>query len=351
MKPFLAIVCVTVIVLLSKGGFDSSPALTHVRSESESEMSDWRHYRMDDLDLDVGSIESVRGRYVQTMYDLEGDGSVRSTGFVHLEVDRAVHSGPWDGQYPASMRPWREPGLVVDWKIQNAVYNAFDRVLTDRRFSTVLRLMPAGAYGYVTGATIGTRHSRISTALESEDSSYAVTTRELPHGAVNVLTVPYVLAAMDLEPGDRFTLPGHALIGGPDGTGRRWRGAFEVQSIEERSIRGDRHRLAHIRQWTLDPSRLDSLTGRVAAPDSGQRFTVHVISDRAPYLIGRGDYIVDDEGITVRVREHLDLVDWSRIPLAAAELIDQKVWQVDSTSNLFMLRPVAVPPPIVDRHP
>lgn len=314
--------------------------------------SAWVHYTMDDLAVDVTQFEPIRGRYLQVMLDLEGRGEVQSRGFVHLEIDRALHSGVWDGQYPMRVTPWREPGLVVDWKIQNGLYNAYDRVLTDSRLSTILRAMPAGPYGLRMGSTLERVHAHIQAAPDEPDSTVAVIRRHLPHGAVNVLTVPYVLSAMDLQPGDRFTLPGFALIGGPEGTGRRWRGAFEVKAVTQRTIRGNVHAITEVMQWAVDPGRIDSLFGDVPPPQPGERFTRHYISDHAPYFIGRGDYLTPQEGQPARIREQLDLIDWAPIPLPTADLIEGDVWEVDSTANIFFqLKPEHIPQVLLSRDP
>lgn len=312
-------------------------------------LSEWKHYTMDDLDVDVTAFEAVRGRYLQVMLDLEGNSNVQSQGFVHIELDRALHSGPWDGQSPAL--PWREPGLVVDWKIQNGIYNAYDRVLTDSRMSTVLRVMPAGAYGLRMGGTLDKNHAYLHAPLDGQDSSFAVIRRHLPHGAVNVLTVPYLLSAMDLQPGDRFTLPGFALLSGPEGTGRRWRGAFEVQTVTQRTIGGESHQITEVKHWTIDSSRIDALSGDVPPLQPGQRFARHFISDRAPYFFGRGDYLVTETGQPPRIREQLDLVDWAYIPLPASDLIERDVWAIDSTANeLFNLKPEHTPHVLLPRN-
>ena len=323
---------------------------THAQESPESFQSEWVHYTMDDLEVEAAWFrEPVRGRYLQVMLDLNGNESVQSQGIVHLELDHAVHSGPWDGQFPAIVEPWREHGLLIEWRVQNGLYNGFDRVMTDSRMSTIQRAMPAGAYGLLMGATFGKEHARIRVPLDQPDSSFVVTRRHLPHGALNVLTVPYVLSAMDLQPGDRFTLPGFALIGGPEGVGRRWRGAFKVMSVMQRMVGEEIHTITEVLQWGVDPSQIDSLSGDVLPPQPGQRFTRQLVSERAPYFIGRGNYLAREGEPAVRIREQLDLVAWAPLPLSDAELIREDVWDVDSTANMFMLKPQQMPDLLLPR--
>ena len=173
MHPFLALVSAASLLL----AFPIPQAVSQEIPGVDDAPSESRHYTMDDLEVDVTQFVPVRGRYLQEMLDLEGNGTVQSRSFVHIEVDQALHSGPWDGQYPATMAPWREPGLVVDWKIQNAVYNAYDRVLTDSRLSTVLRAMPSSPYGLRMGATLDREHAYLSAPLIGTDSMFAVLRR------------------------------------------------------------------------------------------------------------------------------------------------------------------------------
>ena len=353
MRSNLLLFLVTTSLFLSLALLQNHAARHGAPTAQRIVQSEWRHYTMDEVGADVGRFEAVRGRYLQVMRDLEGKGLVESRGYVHIEVDQAVHSGSWK-DHPEPIIPWREPGLVIDWKIQNSLYNAYDRVLTDSRMSTIARAMPAGPYGLITGATLHGEHSRVSAPLDGghADTSFAVTRQRLPHGAVNVLTLPYVLSAMHLQPGDRFTLPGFALIGGPSGTGRQWRGAFEVKAVTPRAIGSEIHEVTEVVQWLVDPSRIDSLAGSVPAPQPGQRFTRHLVSDRAPYFIGRRDYLTTTDGQPVPIREQVALIDWAPIPLPTADLIKWNVWSVDSAAgDFFQLKPEHIPQTLVSWDP
>jgi hypothetical protein len=317
------------------------------QAASSGEPREWRHLSLDDLDLPVERFAPTRARYLQTMLDLEGKGAVQSKTLVHLEVDRAVHSGEWDGSEPVELRPFRGQGLTVDWKVQNPYYNAFDRVLTDRRLSTLMRQMPAGPYTLVVGSVVEDRHTLVRAAPGPEDTQVPVTRTDLPGGSINVLTGPYLLAALDLAPGERFTLPGHQPVGGPEGNGMRWWGAFVVESVAPRIIRGEEHLVATVTQKKIP--RAERPSEEDLAVEPGERFTRLLVSSRPPYLLGRGDYLLMEDGREAAVREQLDVVDWAAIPLPAADLVGAEIWQLEEGAFPFLLAPEHTPEPVVPR--
>ncbi len=301
-------------------------------------------YRLEDLGIGPDRFEPLRARYLQTVYDAPNQIGSRVPATIH--VDRAVQSGPWDGTYPAQIPGLREPGLIVDWQIQNPIYNAFDRVLTDQYLGTRQRVMPGGSSvaGLVMGAVRDGVHWRLvadPTALADGPGGTGeeIVRTPLPGSTVNVLTTPLVLSQMELAVGDAFTLPGYALIGGPNGTGTEWLGVYEVLSVREDTISGASRRVMEILSgrrpigWS-ELTDLRTLEGRV---------TRIVVSNEPPYLLAREDYVIDAAGTFLPLREHLHLVDWAPLPMPGADLVPDSLWRIQLDSELFNLEPSRLP--------
>ena len=264
---------------------------------------------------------------------------------VTIQVDRAVQSGAWDGSYPATIPGLREPGFVVDWQIQNSIYNAFDRVLTDEDLGTRQRAMPGGSTvaGLLIGAVANGVHSRLvadpvapTTGSAGVDPPPAHV--PLPDATVNVLTAPLLLSQMDLSEGDVFTLPGYALIGGPDGVGTRWTGLYEVLGATEEG-RGGTGRIVELVSARRPPDWAGSSDIRTREG----RITRMVLTNEPPYLLAREDYQLDAGGAVTPIREHLHLVDWGPLPLANADLVPDSLWRIELERELFNLEPSLLP--------
>ncbi len=301
----------------------------------------WRHLTMDDLDVDLDRFRPIRARYLQVMYDLSGQEEVQLSSVVLLEVDRAVHSGGWDGQLPAVIEPLQEPGLVVTWRIQNALWNGFDRVRTDGRLSMSERIMP-GTAGPLIGSVDGSELTRIEVDSRGSEEPMPADRVTLPEGSINVLTAPYVLASMDLEPGDRFTLPGYAMIGGPGGGGIPWRGAYEVRSVSTRLVNGVETLVADVlfnRMDTVNGLTVDAIDR--TAPR--HRTTRLLISPDPPYLLGRANLLMGDDGRYRYFREFLGLVDWASQPLPLSDYADPRMWDLDLDVGRMVLDSTSTP--------
>ena len=182
-------------------GAESSNGGTAVESTEAAPPGPWQEVRLPDLDLDLARFRAIRARYVQVMYDLEGREEVQYTGLVHIDLDRTIHSGPWDGSVPAVIEPLRDPGLRVVWQVQNALYSGFDRVLTDSHLSVLQRVMPAGTIGLRAASVTDSLHTQVNTSAGPDQDVIPIARTQIPDGALNVLTLPYALAAMDLVPG------------------------------------------------------------------------------------------------------------------------------------------------------
>lgn len=300
--------------------------------------------RLEEMDLDPHGFEPLRARYLQSMYDAPG--RLGSRLFVHVQLDLAVQSGRWDGRYPARIDGLRERGLIVDWQIQNSIYNAFDRVLTDEHLGMRQRVMPGGSTvaGIVVGAVADGVHARrvadpvpdVGGASGTDEGAARVL---LTHATVNVLTAPYVLSRLGFDVGAVFTLPGYALIGGPDGNGTPWLGLYEVVAVAERMIGGEPHRVTEF----LSARRPADWSGASDLRTAAGRVTRIVVSDGPPYLLGREDYQLEADGRIAPVREHLHLVDWAPLPLPGADLVADSLWHIRLDSELFDLEPDRVP--------
>ena len=301
-------------------------------------------YRLEDLNIGPDRFAPLRARYLQTNYDAPGQLGSRLP--VTILIDRAVQSGAWDGTYPARIAGLRQPGLVVDWQIQNSIYNAFDRVLTDRYLGTRQRVMPGGSSvaGLVMGVVVDSVHSRLvadpSAPAEGAGGTGETVVRTTLSGAtVNVLTAPLLLSQMEVEEGNRFTLPGYAIIGGPDGIGTAWVGLYEVLSSVRRSAAGGTRRVAEL----LSARRPPDWSGPWDVRTREGRITRIVVTNEPPYLIAREDYQVDGGGTVSPVREHLHLVEWQPLPLSGADLVADSLWRIDLDGELFNLAPDRVP--------
>lgn len=202
--------------------------------------------------------------------------------------------------------------------------------------------MPAGTDVLRGSRVEHDRHTSLTTSDRGGSDSVAVSRADVPDGAVNVLSLPYVLAAMDLRQGDRFTLPGFALIGGPDGNGTPWRGAFQVASVSTLNVKGRDLPVAEVLLDRMDAA--NGLTLDAVEPlTAGRRRTRLLISPEPPYLLGRMDMTVRADGDTVPVRESLGLVDWEPLPLPASDLTDESMWDLDLDAGRMMLRSASVP--------
>lgn len=310
----------------------------------------WQHRTLTDLDVDVSRFRPTRARYLQVMYDLDGREEVQSRGIVHIDIDPVVHSGPWDGRLPAVIEPLREPGLRVVWQIQNALYSAFDRVQTGATLSVKQRVMPAGTTGLIVGEVVGDTHERYVTSAAEDRETASVARTPLPDGAANVLTLPYILAGMELQPGDRFTLPGYALIGGPEGRGTPWTAAVRVISEGERSLKGSTVPFTEVLLLRMDAANGLSVD-QVDYEEVGRRITRLIVSREPPYLLGRADVTMSEGGSYVYVREFLGLVDWAAQPLPISDLTDPTLWDLDLQAGTMTLRAERVPPVIVEPSP
>ncbi|NNF27970.1 MAG: hypothetical protein HKN73_12165 [Gemmatimonadetes bacterium] len=310
----------------------------------------WRPIHLPELDLDLTRFQPIRARYLQVMYDLEGREEAQSRGIVHIDLDRAVHSGPWDGSVPMAIDPFREPGLRIVWQVQNGLYSAFDRVLTDGHLSVLQRVMPAGTIGLRVGTVVGDVYEQVVVPSARGQEAIPTASTELPNGALNVLTLPYLLAAMALTPGERLVLPGYAMINGPDGGGIHWRGAAQVLSHGERRIEG-----RTVPVYEVLHQRMDERNGLV--PDdvdftaTGRRFTRLLVSPEPPYLLGRTDLMRTEAGSYVMVRESLGLVAWEEQPLPVSDLADPSLWVIDRDAGRMTFLESAVPAVLVPlRH-
>ena len=310
----------------------------------------WRHLSLSDLDLDLGRFRAIRARYLQVMYDMEGRGEAQYHGIVDLDLDTVVHSGPYVAEAPERITPLREPGLRIVWQVQNALYSAFDRVLTDSRLSILQRVMPSGTVDLRVGTVVGDEHRLLVTDLAEGQTSVPVTIAPLPDGALNVLTLPYALAAMDLVPGDRFVLPGFAMFGGPDGGGIPWKGAMEVVSTGERSVEGRSLPVAEVLYVRMDER--NGLTAEtVDFEEVGRRVTRLLISPEPPYLLGRADLMTTEAGSRVLVRESLGLVDWAEQPLPTSDLAAAAMWHLDLAGDGWTLASERIPEVLVPLQP
>jgi len=319
--------------------FPASQAVaTPGQTEAPATAEEWRHLEMQDIEVDWARFRPLRARYLQIQYDLEGGEEPQSSSLVHIDLDLAVDSGPWDGITPAVLEPLREPGLLIVWQVQNALYNAFDRVLTDRHVSLKGRVMPGGTgMALIVGSMEGDLHTRIVAAPPAAGETVRVDRRTLPEGSVNVLSAPYALAALELRPGDRFTLPGYALIGGTEGAGIAWRGAYEVRSVDEREVQGQRIPVAEVMFQRLDERNgrtLDDVDFEV----TGVRMTRLLISPEPPYLLGRADMMRADSGEYRFVREFLGLLEWAEQPLPLYDAADESLWSLDLEAGTIFLR-------------
>lgn len=321
---------------------DSTPDPGQPGTVTLAEPGPWRHLSMDDLSPDLERFRPIRGRYLQVMYDLEGREEVQSRTVVHLDLDQTIHSGPWEGQTPVVLNPHREPGLRVAWQVQNTYYTGFDRVLTDRRLSLWERAMPAGIGGLRVGAVKDGVHSQVKATPNDSSTTRPPVELALPEGAVNILTLPYVLAAMDLQAGDRFTLPGYAMIGGPQGEGTPWRGAFAVRSVTNRTVKGRTVPVAEVILHRMDER--NGLTVDDLDPaEPLTRATRLLISPEAPYLLGRASFMVTEDGDEALVREYLGLVDWADQPLPLSDYNPSHVWEMDPQGWDLLLKPEHTP--------
>lgn len=337
-----------VAVLVAGVGSGPAAAAAQTRDAGAREPRAWRHLSMEDVEVDLGRFRPVRARYVQTMYDLEGRETVDASSLVTIDVDRAVHSGPWDGTAPIELDPFREPGLEIWWRIQNPLYRAFDRVLTDRRLSLVHRVMPGGFRGLRIGVVEADTVTWIDASPREPGEPIPVERTPTPGGSVNVLTIPYVLAGMDLEAGDRFTLPGYEMIGGPGGRGVAFRVGFWVRSVRDATIDGRSVRVAEVYVKRVPG------TEAGGAPDftvPGERMTRQLIAPDPPYLLGRADLVIDGEGRPRFVREHLGLAAWADLPLPVGENAREELWDLDVQAAEFRLRPDRTPAILVPLRP
>lgn len=307
----------------------------------EAEPREWRHLTMDDITVDLDLFQPIRVRYLQVIYDLEGRQEAQSKTIVHIDLDRAVHSGRWNGQVPVVIEPLREPGLLIVWQIQNALYSGFDRVLTDQHLSLKERVMPGGR-GLLIGMMEGRDHIRIHATPREPGTTLPIGRTTLAGGAINVLTMPYALAAMDLRVGDRFTLPGYALIGGPDSTGIAWRGAFQVVSARTHTVKGQTLRFAEVLFNRMDENN-GLTTDQIDRTEPGHRTTRLLISSDPPYLLGRANLMMGEDGNEVFIREFLGLVDWADQPLPSSDFAGAQMWNLDLDKGSMTLRRDATP--------
>ena len=329
---------------------EASNGGTAVQSTEAALPGPWREVRLPDLDLDLDRFRAIRARYVQVMYDLEGREEVQYTGLVHIDLDRTIHSGPWDGSVPAVIEPLRDPGLRVVWQVQNALYSGFDRVLTDSHLSVLQRVMPAGTIGLLAASVTDSLHTQVNTSAGPDQDVIPVARTQIPDGALNVLTLPYALAAMDLVPGDRYVLPGYAMINGPDGGGIHWRGAVHVVSQQDRSVKGRR-----IPVFEVMHARMDERNGltpeQIDFSEVGRRVTRLLISPEPPYLLGRANLMMTEDGTYALVREFLGLVDWADQPLPVSEVTDSTLWDLDLEAGRMSLKEAARPRTLLELRP
>lgn len=293
--------------------------------------------------MDVTSFRPLRARYVQRMYDLDGAEQVQSRTIVHLEVERVIHSGRWTGVSPVTLDPFREPGLLITWKVQNGLYNAFDRVLTDRNLSMRERMMPAGIGGLRIGSLQGGEYVQVRAARPDSTDEFDVRRVVMAEGGVNVLSLPYVLAGMDLKLGERFTLPGYAMIGGPSGEGTPWQAALYVRSKGTTDVKGAETEFYEVLLMRLDDRNGLSLDD-VDFGTPARRFTRLIVSPDPPYLLGRADQMGTAEGGTVLVREFLGLADWAPILLPMSDFIAEELYDFDLENGVFDLKEATTPP-------
>jgi len=301
-------------------------------------------YRLEELRIGPDRFDPLRARYLQTMYDAPGEPGSRL--LVTIQLDRAVQSGPWDGSYPALIPGLREPGLIVDWQIQNAIYNAFDRLLTDENLGTRQRVMPGGSTvaGLVIGAVVDGVHRRLVADAAASPAApggtdEAIARVPLPDATVNVLTAPLLVSQLEVSEGDVFTLPGYALIGGPGGVGTRWTGVYEVIGVSNGTLTGGAGRVVELvtarrpEDW-IEASDIRAREGRI---------TRLLVTSEPPYLLAREDYQIDASGAVTPIREHLHLVDWAPLPLPGADLVPDSLWRIELDRELFNLDPSSLP--------
>lgn len=302
----------------------------------------WRELGMADLEVDLEIFEPIRARYLQTMYDLDGEQDVQSRTVVHLDLDHAVHSGPWDGQLPVALEPHREPGLVVVWQVQNGYYNAFDRVLTGRHLQMKGRIMPASSFGWRVGFVADSGYTAVVFSPDGSDRTLPIERRPVETGGLNVLTYPYALAAMELEMGERFTFPGDEMVGGSDGGGTSFTGAVSVRRTGTGRWRGRSIEVAEVELTRMD-ARNGLTLEQIERKEPGRMFTRLLVSPQPPYLLGRANLLVNAAGETVFVRERLELVDWAPQPLPISDFAAAEVWELDPEVARLMLQPDSIP--------
>ncbi len=195
---------------------------------------------------------------------------VRGRVQVKISLDRGQFSGP--------ERP--EDWLRIRWHANT--HPNEDRALLDGRTLGLRRLTSA-----VAGTTIGERHASFDgrAVAVSEHHSDSVATRRsiLSHdNYYHLITIPYVMAASDLEPGSRFRLPQYLVGSDREGT-------FSVEIVGTVDVVDSR---GHNREvWRVDT-------------DHGYaRIEWYLDRFRAPHLLGyRWSTMVDEEVTRVSVQ-------------------------------------------------
>jgi len=210
-------------------------------------------YTAEDLQLDPGRLKPHRLMFepLSEIYDARfAKGRVQ----VHISLERGEYT---EG---AEIRPWTR----VRWAASTHGYE--DMGLLDGRSLALIHHMAPGSMSSLSLRHIFFGQGTASLTTLRPDSAATVRVRPLRHrDYYHVISVPYVMAASDLQPGERFLLPQYLYGAGRDTT-------FSVDVIGEVEMTDDRGEVRSV--WRVDT-------------DHGYaRIQWYLDRENAPHLLG-----------------------------------------------------------------